>query len=75
MQNSVKLVFHKNVLAPVEDLPGTEIVDLGTGSGSFDPLSKKLKGEVPGPLKLQTSSLMQRCVEWIWLRFNPHLYL
>jgi hypothetical protein len=32
--DSVLELFDENVLAPVDDLPGTQIVDLGTGSGS-----------------------------------------
>jgi len=33
LQDMNKILFGKNVFAPVEDLPGTQIVDLGTGSG------------------------------------------
>jgi len=33
LQDTHKVLFGKNVFAPIEDLPGTEIVDLGTGSG------------------------------------------
>ena len=28
-----QVLYHKNVLAPIKDLPLTQIVDLGTGSG------------------------------------------
>jgi hypothetical protein len=28
-----KVLFHKNVLAPIQDSPGINILDLGTGSG------------------------------------------
>src|ERR1700743_3373521 len=33
MHHSTRVLFRKNVLAPIEDLPKTQIVDLGTGSG------------------------------------------
>ena len=33
LQDTYKILFKKNVLAPIKDLPGTQILDLGTGSG------------------------------------------
>jgi hypothetical protein len=33
LHDMTKILFHKNVLAPIADLPGTRILDLGTGSG------------------------------------------
>jgi ribosomal protein L11 methylase PrmA len=33
LQDLVKVLFHKNVLAPIQDTPGMNIIDLGTGSG------------------------------------------
>jgi len=29
-----KILLGKNVFAPIADLPGTQVVDLGTGSGT-----------------------------------------
>jgi hypothetical protein len=31
--NAWKTLFHKNVVAPIRDDPGVQIMDLGTGSG------------------------------------------
>jgi 2-polyprenyl-3-methyl-5-hydroxy-6-metoxy-1,4-benzoquinol methylase len=29
-----RIVYQKNILAPIQNLPGTRILDLGTGSGT-----------------------------------------
>jgi len=34
LQDMHRILFGKNVFAPIHDLPGTQIVDLGTGSGT-----------------------------------------
>jgi SAM-dependent methyltransferase len=40
-----KILYEKNVLAPIQDLPGTRILDLGTGSGTQNKLMNlRLKG-------------------------------
>lgn len=56
MHDLTRVLLHKNVLAPIEDRPRTQIIDLGTGSGiAFEDKAKE-KGN--GRLKLQTNSLM-----------------
>lgn len=33
MQDVVHILFHRNVLIPLTDVPGTKVLDIGTGSG------------------------------------------
>ena len=33
LHDMIHVLYHHDVLTPIQDLPGTEIVDLGTGSG------------------------------------------
>lgn len=37
-----RILYRKNILAPIEDLPGTRILDLGTGSGTQTAREKRL---------------------------------
>lgn len=39
-----KTLFKRNVDAPIEDLPGTRIIDLGTGSGKWCNVVEELSG-------------------------------
>ena len=57
LHDLTKVLFHKNVLAPIEDGPGTKILDFGTGSGFFAN-SNSLMAQANGQSTLQTNMLM-----------------
>ena len=64
LHDMLHVLYHADVLAPIQDLPGTRIVDLGTGSGFFDTPTNDLTGTKMGnrcgrPL-LQRSSARNR---------------
>jgi len=64
LHDMFRVLYHADVLAPIQDLRGTRIVDLGAGSGYFDNATNELTGRKMGnrcsrPL-LQRSSVRSR---------------